>query len=77
MDGFEAQQRYASLMKSIEALETERKRQAAMADDLQRGGHSAAAVRAQHMLASLEASLAGFRARKAELEAQLADASAE
>lgn len=77
MDGFEARQRYASLIKSIEALETERKRQAAIAGDLERGGHGSAAIRARQMLASLEASLAAFRERRAELEAQLADASAE
>ncbi len=77
MDGFEAQQRYTSLLKSIEALRTERQRQAGIAADLERGGRGLAAVRARQMLTSLDASLAAFEERKAELEAGMADASAE
>ncbi|MCX5480157.1 hypothetical protein OSH08_14170 [Kaistia geumhonensis] len=69
MDGFEAQERYASLLRSIEALVTERKRQAGIATDLERRGHGNAAIRARQMLASLDGSLAAFQERKAEYEA--------
>ena len=77
MDEFEGQQRYASLLKSIEALEAERRRQAGIAGDLEQGGHGYAPVRARQMLVSLDASLTAFRERKAELEAGMAEASAE